>query len=73
MKDVTGALVGAVLESRPEDVGEETLREARRALVNYMGCALGGADHPAMDITLRALGPFCIFKKEYLRLNFLSK
>ena len=32
--------------------------EARRAIVNYMGCAVGGAPHPAMDITLRALGPY---------------
>jgi 2-methylcitrate dehydratase PrpD len=33
------------------------VHEARRALVNIVGCALGGARHEAVDITIAALGP----------------
>lgn len=32
--------------------------EARRALLNYVGCAIGGAGEDAVEIALRALGPF---------------
>ena len=31
---------------------------ARRSLVNWAGCALGGARHPAVDIALEAMRPF---------------
>lgn len=58
MEMVSSALAGALLRSQPEDMDEGTRREARRALVNYMGCALGGAEHPAVGIALRALRQF---------------
>ena len=54
----TRTLASYVVDSRLEDIPADVRHEARRAIVNYMGCALGGATHPAMDITLRALGPF---------------
>ncbi|HXD73179.1 MAG TPA: MmgE/PrpD family protein [Vicinamibacterales bacterium] len=47
-------LVESQLDSIPEDVRHEALR----ALVNYVGCALGGARDEAVDIALRALAPF---------------
>ena len=31
---------------------------AQRSLVNWAGCALGGAKHPAVDIALEAMRPF---------------
>jgi len=46
-------LVGGAPERLPEDVAHE----ARRAIVNIVGCALGGARHEAVEITLEALGP----------------
>jgi 2-methylcitrate dehydratase PrpD len=41
----------------PEDIPADVVHEARRALVNIVGCALGGARHEAVDITIAALGP----------------
>src|SRR4051812_39964501 len=54
----TGALASYVVENQLEDIPMDVCHEARRALVNYVGCAVGGAPHPALDITLRALGPY---------------
>lgn len=47
-----------VCESRLESIPQEVRHEAKRALLNIVGCALGGADHPATDIALSAVGPF---------------
>ena len=54
----TKTLASYVVDARIQDVPDDVRHEARRAIVNYMGCAVGGSPHPAMDITLRALGPF---------------
>jgi 2-methylcitrate dehydratase PrpD len=54
----TKALAEYVIASRLEEIPEDVHHEARRALVNYVGCAVGGSLHPAIDIAIRALGPF---------------
>jgi 2-methylcitrate dehydratase PrpD len=54
----TRALASYVVDNQLEDIPMDVRHEARRALVNYMGCAVGGAPHPVLDITLRALGPY---------------
>lgn len=54
----TAQLVKYVLDSRLDAVPADVQHEAKRALLNIVGCALGGADHPAMDITMAALGPY---------------
>ena len=54
--DVSRSLARAVVRSRHNDIPEHVHQEARRALLNYMGCALGGADHPAVDRALEGLG-----------------
>ncbi|MBS9403658.1 MmgE/PrpD family protein [Halomonas sp. TRM85114] len=54
--DVSRSLARAVVRSRHNDIPEHAHQEARRALLNYMGCALGGADHPAVDMALEGLG-----------------
>ena len=54
----TRALAAYVVGSRFEDIPDDVRHEARRALVNYMGCALGGSREPATDIALRALAPY---------------
>jgi len=41
-----------------EDVPDDVRLEARRAILNFVGCALGGCSHPALDATIRALGPY---------------
>ncbi|KMK64854.1 MmgE/PrpD family protein [Puniceibacterium sp. IMCC21224] len=58
MNDLSRMLAHSIVTSQAASVGPETSKEAHRALVNYIGCALGGADHPAMDITFDALGGF---------------
>jgi 2-methylcitrate dehydratase PrpD len=54
----TRALAAYVLSSRPEDTPEDVRHEARRAILNYVGCALGGSGDGAMNIAIRALGPY---------------
>jgi 2-methylcitrate dehydratase PrpD len=54
----TQILASYVLDSRLEDIPADVRQEARRALVNYVGCAVGGSLHPAVDLAIRALGPY---------------
>lgn len=54
----THALASYIVNSRPEDIPADVWHEAKRALVNYMGCAMGGCGEPAVDIALRALSPY---------------
>jgi 2-methylcitrate dehydratase PrpD len=54
----TRALASYILNSRLEDIPEDVRHEARRAIVNFVGCAVGGAPHPAVDAAIQALGPY---------------
>ena len=54
----TRILAQWLVESRLADIPQDVRHEALRALVNYVGCALGGAPDEAVDIALRALAPF---------------
>src|ERR1043166_8695597 len=54
----TKVLASYVLSSRLEDIPQDVRHEARRAIVNYMGCALGGSPDAAVDLAIRALGPY---------------
>src|SRR5262245_62185779 len=54
----TQILASYILDSRLEDIPADVRHEARRALVNYVGCAVGGSLHPAVDLAIRALGPY---------------
>ena len=47
-------IIGFDSAAIPQDVREV----AQRSLVNWAGCALGGAKHPAVDIALEAMRPF---------------
>jgi 2-methylcitrate dehydratase PrpD len=55
---VTGELASNIVASRWDTIPDDVRHEGTRALLNIVGCALGGADHPSMDITMAALGPF---------------
>jgi 2-methylcitrate dehydratase PrpD len=54
----TRALASYVVEGRWADIPGDVQHEARRAILNYVGCALGGARDEAVDLALRALAPF---------------
>jgi 2-methylcitrate dehydratase PrpD len=54
----TAALVDYILGSRLETIPPEIRHEGKRALVNIVGCTLGGADHEAVEIAIAALGPY---------------
>jgi len=55
---ITRALAEFVVTARPESVPDAVRHEAARSLVNWMGCALGGAHHETLDTALAALQPF---------------
>jgi 2-methylcitrate dehydratase PrpD len=53
---ITKELARWLVAGAPDDLPDDVVHEARRALVNIVGCALGGAHHPAVDLTIDALG-----------------
>ncbi|MGE0119723.1 MAG: MmgE/PrpD family protein [Dongiaceae bacterium] len=53
----TRALARYLLRTGYADVPEPVRREARRSLLNWIGCAVGGAQHETVDRALAALGP----------------
>jgi len=56
--DVTRRLARYVVGARPEDIPGPVRTEAHRTVLNWAGCALGGARHEAVDRAIAALGPF---------------
>ncbi len=56
--DVTRQLARFVVQSRSDDIPAAARREATRSLVNWLGCALGGSGHDAVERALCALQPF---------------
>lgn len=55
---VTRDLAAYVVASRLASVPDDVRHEAHRALLNFVGCAIGGCREPAVDIAIRALGPY---------------
>ena len=55
---VTKQLASRILATKLEDIPRDVRHEARRALINYVGCALGGSNHAAVDIAIKSLTPF---------------
>jgi 2-methylcitrate dehydratase PrpD len=56
--DVTARLATFVVRSRPDDLPAAVKVEARRTLLNWTGCAVGGSRHETLDIAIGALSPF---------------
>jgi 2-methylcitrate dehydratase PrpD len=54
----TRALASYVTSSRIQDIPADVIHEAKRALLNFVGCAVGGSREPAVDIAIRALQQF---------------
>jgi len=57
--DVTRILAGYLVNSRWEDVPERVRHEASRALLNWLGCAVGSCRHETVERALAAVQPFC--------------
>lgn len=55
MTDVTPEVVRYALASRWSDLPPAVQHEAKRAFINWVGCALGGASHPAVAAAHAAL------------------
>ncbi len=55
---VTDRLAQFVAGSEWEDIPPEVRREGVRGLLNFIGCALGGAQDEAMGIAIKVLIPF---------------
>ncbi len=55
---VTKELAAYLVGSRPDQIPADVQREARRALLNYVGCAVGGSCEDAVQIALKVLQPF---------------
>ena len=54
----TKALAAYLVNSRREEIPADVRQEAKRAILNYVGCALGGSGDTAVDRALRALGRY---------------
>ena len=54
----TKILASYVVNGTLAEIPAEVLREARRSLVNFMGCAVGGARDEAVDAAMSAFRPF---------------
>lgn len=56
--NVTAELARFIVESRWSDIPQPVRREAKRSLINHIGCALGGCRSAAVDSALAVLNPF---------------
>jgi len=54
----TKTLSSYVVSSRYEQIPGDVIHEAKRALLNFVGCAVGGSREPAVETAIRALNPF---------------
>jgi 2-methylcitrate dehydratase PrpD len=54
----TKALASYIVSSGFEDIPGDVIHEAKRALLNFVGCAIGGSREPAVNTAIRALQPF---------------
>lgn len=58
MPDVTAQLARFIATAGFDDVPANVRHEARRALLNWLGCAIGGSHAAAVDLMLNALSEF---------------
>jgi 2-methylcitrate dehydratase PrpD len=54
----TKALAAYVAEAKPDSLPPLVHKEAARTFLNWVGCAIGGAQHETVNIALAALSPF---------------
>src|SRR5690349_2543975 len=56
--NVTRRLANYVVSAKYGELPAPVRKEARRTLLNWLGCALGGSQHETVDAVLSALAPF---------------
>ena len=56
--EVTKTLAQFVVDSRYDAIPEAVRHEARRSVLNWLGCAIGASRHEGIDIALAALRDF---------------
>ena len=56
--DVTRTLARFIVNSRYEDIPQPIRHEASRAILNWLGCAIGSSHHETIESMLAALKPF---------------
>ncbi len=56
--EVTKILAQFVVDSRYVDIPEKVRHEAKRSVLNWLGCAVGASRHEGIDIALAALAAF---------------
>src|SRR5688572_30187735 len=56
--EVTRTLARWIVASRYEDIPQPIRHEASRALLNWLGCAIGSSHHETIESMLAALTPF---------------
>jgi len=55
---ITATLARFLVQSRYEDIPAPVRHEAARAVLNWLGCAIGAANHETIDCAWAALAPF---------------
>lgn len=55
---VTRVLARYIVESRYEDLPHQVIHEACRAMLNWVGCAVGGSQHETVTMAHAAFAPF---------------
>jgi 2-methylcitrate dehydratase PrpD len=56
--DVTRRLARYIVSAKFEDLPASARKEAKRTLLNWVGCALGGSRQETVDFAVAALAPF---------------
>ncbi len=54
----TKTLASYIVSSAAADIPKDVMHEAKRALLNFVGCAVGGSREPAVETAIGALLPF---------------
>jgi 2-methylcitrate dehydratase PrpD len=54
----TRVLATYIVDNEYDRLPADVIEEARRAILNFVGCAVGGCAEPAVDIAIRTLRPF---------------
>ncbi|HVB98086.1 MAG TPA: MmgE/PrpD family protein [Candidatus Dormibacteraeota bacterium] len=56
--EVTGTLARFVVDAKAEKIPPPVIHEATRSILNWVGCAVGGCRHEAVDRAMAAFRPF---------------
>jgi 2-methylcitrate dehydratase PrpD len=56
--DVTRRIAKYVIAGHYDELPNAVLQEARRTLLNWVGCTIGGSRHETLDAAIAALAPF---------------